>query len=172
MKKLLLFVLLASVTLGCRKDDDDEDNTSTTTTQDTYSTRLVGGWDLDGVDYEFEIPSIIPGAPPTKIDGAAENVVGDFTITHNPNRVTWNYSFDVAVTGIGNIPVNQSNTGTWTLSSDEKTIYLELDDQTSSRMDVLSNELNTQVFSTVVTENVQIIGDIDVDTEITLIRQL
>jgi hypothetical protein len=170
MKKLAFFALIALVAISCRKPDDDDDDNNGSTAQ-TYEQRLAGSWDLDEVDYSFELPSIIPGSPPTQIDGAANNVTGNFTITQDPNRVTWDYSFDVNITGIGSLPVTSAKSGDWTLSSNEEKIFIDLDDGTTSTLEVISNEENTQVFSTVVTQEVPVVGDVDVDAVITLVRQ-
>ena len=168
MKKLFIFSLIALIAISCRKKEDDGDTGSTA---NTYEQRIAGTWDLDGVNYEFMLPSLIPGGSPTQIKGSAANPQGTFNITHNPNRIDYNYSFNVSIAGFGSIPVDEQQSGDWTISSDEKTIYLEHDDGTSSRLEVIEDLPNKQVYKTVVTQNFAVVGDVDVDTWITLIRQ-
>lgn len=168
MKKIFLFSLLALSIISCRKKTDD----TTTTTEDpnSFENRIVGTWDLTDVDYDTELPSIIPGQPPTQIAGSAESVTGNFVINSDPNTISYNYSFDVSINGIGTIPISTQESGTWTLSSDETVIFMQLDNGETSQLKILEDTDSRQKYETTVTEAAPIVGDIDILTVITMTK--
>lgn len=166
MKRLFIFSLIALTIVSCRKKSDDDD----TTTSNTFESRIQGIWDLTAVDYSFELPSIIPGSPPTQIDGSAVNVDGTFDINHDPNTISYNYTFDVSINGFGSQAVTANENGSWTLSSDGSIIFVQLSDGSVNQYEIIEDLANKQVYKTTVTENVAIIGDIDILTTITLTK--
>lgn len=168
MKKLILFSLVALSVMSCRKKTDD--TTTTTTDPNSFENRIVGTWNLTEVDYDTELPSIIPGQPPTQLSGSAENVTGSFVITSNPNTIAYDYSFDVSISGIGSIPINTQESGTWTLSSDETFIFLQLENGETSQMKILEDSSNRQIYETTVVEEAPVVGDIDILTKITMTK--
>lgn len=170
MKKLILFTLVALSILSCRKKIDDTDSSTTTTNPNTFEGRIVGTWNLTEVDYDTELPSIIPGQPPTQLSGSAENVTGTFTIGVDPNTISYDYSFDVSISGIGSIPINTQEGGTWTLSSDETFIFIQLENGETSQMKILEDTDSRQVYETTVVEEAPVVGDIDILTKITMTK--
>lgn len=166
MKKLILFSLIISSLMACRKDDDDDDSSS----GNTFANRIVGTWDLTDVDYDFELPSIIPGTPATQITGSATNVTGSFVIAADPNTISYDYTFDVSLNGIGTVPVNTQESGTWTLSNDETVIFLQLSDGSTSQLEILQDTKTIQKYNTTITETAPVVGDLDILTTITLAK--
>lgn len=167
MKKFFLFSLIALSFISCRKETEDETEAPNA---NTFDNRIVGTWTLTGVDYDTELPSIIPGQPPTQLAGSATNVVGNFVIASNPNTISYDYTFDVAITGIGSIPISTQESGTWTLSSDETVIFLQLDNGETSQLKILEDTDSKQVYETTVVEQAPVVGDIDILTKITMTK--
>ncbi len=168
MKKIFLFSFIALCLISCRKKSEDDGGTSSN--PNTFENRIVGTWTLTGIDYDTELPSIIPGQPPTQLAGSAENVTGTFNINSNPNTISYDYSFDVAINGIGSIPINTQESGTWTLSSDETIIFLQLDNGETSQLKILEDSESKQVYETTVVEEAPVVGDIDILTKITMTK--
>lgn len=169
MKKLWILAFAGIALASCKKDKDPVNNADP---QETYEQRLVGTWNLTKIRYETEIPSFGGGAP-TPVEDDATQVSGDFNINHNPNTINYNYSFiakvPLPIIGEVEVPLDQSGNGTWTVASDNSSIYLKANEE-SSEMKVMENEEDRQVFRTVIPYTVPALGEIDVTAFITLQR--
>ena len=177
MKKILLLLFAFTLSLAsCKKDDKDDSNTEPA--PQTYEQRIEGEWDLVAVSYDTEIPDLTGGGSPTPIAGNGKDVSGDFNLTRDPNRVVYDLNFKAELdpfgTGSGfEIPVNFESSGDWTTTSDASKLIVTDDMGEEIIFDVEVNEQNKQVFSSAITESVDLLGfplSLEVDLLLTFER--
>ncbi|HBF19080.1 MAG: hypothetical protein CMI36_06520 [Owenweeksia sp.] len=168
MKKFWIVAVAVLALAACKKDKSGSQNTN----QTTYEERLVGDWDLTAIHYKTVIPNPT-GGEPINVDDDGQDVSGEFNINKDPNQVNMDISFTANVPtpfGVLPVPISQQTAGTWTVSADNSTIYLESEGETLI-LEVKKNEENLQVFESVIPNNIQGFGQIDVLTTLTLKRQ-
>lgn len=165
MKALYTLAALFLLSISCTKDKEAVEDVP------AYEQRLIGTWTLTKVTYEAQMPSFPPGGPTTPVSGDAEDVEGIFTISRKPNEVQYDYSFTVEAPILGQnipIPVEQKSKGSWTLNGDNTKIFLELENDNTSTLEVLLNEKNKQMFKSIIPYEIPFLGTVDVTTTITL----
>jgi hypothetical protein len=165
-----VLILALSVALGCKKDDSDN-----TPAPQNLTARLVGEWTMTELFYNTSIPN--PAMPGTVIpvQGQAQNVSGDFSVSGNPQEVDYTLAFDVTLPPPLTlaIPISIARAGTWIVTSNDTRVIVE--DAVSGELiiyDVLENEANRQVWSSEVPFEIPGTGiTLTSEIEFTLIRQ-
>lgn len=163
MRKALLLLFVATM-FACGNSDD-------TPSEPTIEEQLAANWQLTEVDYSSTIPTGILGTSPLPISGSGTNLTGDFSITTDPNRIVWSYSFDAAIPILGTLPVSQSNSADWSWDESTQMVNLSLDDGTSMSLKLISFEADEVVFTSILPYAVPQVGTIDVNLQLTLNRQ-
>ncbi len=165
-----LFLVAIAAAVACKKEDSTND-----TAPVGLSTRLVGEWTMTELFYDTEIPN--PAVPGTSIplQGQAQNVSGDFSVSGNPQEVDYTLGFDVTLPpplSMG-IPINIARSGTWIVTSNDTRVIVE--DAVSGELiiyEVLENEPNRQVWSSEVPFEIPGTGlTLSSDIEFTLVRK-
>lgn len=164
MKKLFFLMAFACLIFSCDNDNDSPEP------ELTFEERLAGDWALSQVDYTFELPAGLVGPAAIEIEGTATNVEGDFEITQDPNTISWNYQFDVDVTGVGAMNLSDIREGTWTWDEESQTISFTFSDDTRTTMQVVSETENQVVLQTKVLIEIPMAASFEVDTVLTLTK--
>ncbi len=147
------------------------DNNSSEEPELTFEERLEGDWSLTQVEYTFEIPAGLVGPTAITIEGTASNVQGDFEIGYNPNTISWDYQFDVTITGIGPMNLSDLREGTWEWDEATNTVTFTFTDGSTTTMEVLSETTEEVVLKTIVSITIPNTATFDVDANLTLVKQ-
>ena len=170
MKKIVF--LLCALTLSiasCKKEKKDA-----ASTPQTYEDRVAGNWDLVAVSYETEIPDLSgSGGGPISIAGEGKDVSGTFILTKNPNEINYILSFNAELDPLntGNpveFPVNFASSGVWTTTSDASKLIVTDDNGEEILFNVEVNEQNKQVFSSTLSQSINVGIPITLEVDIVL----
>lgn len=106
MKKLLTFLLVATVVFACKKDDDNGGGSATTDP-------LVGNWVIDEIDMTGSTDF---GGTPISFTGEGQNMTGGYNVKAD-GTLTYDVSYDLVLNLTPlppqTIPVAQAGSGTW-----------------------------------------------------------
>jgi hypothetical protein len=140
----------------------------------TFQERIQGKWDVKLAQYSasFELQQ---GLPPVSIGGEDPAANGTFDIGLSPNTMSYNLRFTAAFDlGFGQpipLPINQSGTGTWQVSNNNRRLTLTLSNGDTRVFNVLVDDLNVQVWKTNVPFQIPLGGGgINADATLTLVR--
>ncbi len=165
-KTMLMWVLMTSVLLGCRKKDNP---TPSLSPAETYANRLVGTWDVDSLTYSASVAVLGQTIP---IQGGASQA-GYIAFEKTPSRsVNYDIKFRPSLPPTIPFPldtVRLLGRGTWVNTVD--TITLTDTSNQVYKFKVLFNGTNTQQLKTVVNYDGGTLGSVPVTLEMTLGRR-
>ncbi len=170
MKKFLTLSLILFIALtACKKDEIQKPAEQIP----AYEQRLLGDWSLQAVQYDGLVPNPLDPLNPIELKGNGSAISGGHTVSRNPNKIDFNYSFTAQVDFNGfplPIPINQEGIGEWTLNENGDRIFITEEGEETIAWKILVNETNKQVYAAQVSQQVQGGITVTIDTELTFVK--